>query len=1081
MGAVEDAVDAAAGFLEPFLETSTRKNVKDDTGLDATELVNEALAHLQSINSADLVADPDAPYDASLAGVVYGLLDLITSLGLLPHLSPGVAFGQRPRSVLRIITVSSSSHDQCILLRVVEVFLAILEQNGSGVQPLLSQRNLPDIIVALAELSFSPTTPETHLKFRPGYDKIIASTPTSRLLPLLTALLQQPLPAWLKPQMSKELAMVPLRQHGVRHTIEFLSLSYLSKNSKVPQDASGPQSQIAIPLEAVTQAARLLVLPPNGMDQDVWLRQLAPQIWSLLDGSEGKELSRAAGQIIAGGILSKKAIGAPGTVGWELFAQPLLSAVSPGNVEERSTIQSTSKETRVQESELIIALRRLSAIALAYSHAGVLKRLLGPLVLSLWALLNYAEARPALNKQWAILAKSILVQYFTVTGDPRQVDKIATNLFWDGEPSWTFGPGSEGGVEIRQRSSGDGRELGEMDIFTRLQSLDTRIELLVKLLSESKVTDDMVGMIFLTSTKRWLSEPTDSKPSLTGETQIDPLAAYTDARLVQVLASTFSEEIARSPEHIIELMGQLLSNYVSEHRSKVQSLTKRSQSTRAQLRHIVQHDAEADPFDSGSSSSMGEEIASFAISILRTLMTASGFKQTPSINLVLASVATSLVYLSQEPPEHAVPALITNSANDLLHLIQPAATPTHNQTKDSLSEHHATMKTVLADLTSPEPPNRTWALNTVHKLIRDSAAFPVVDVPSLTHLLLSASLADPESYVHTAAVPVLVDLAIRAPILVSRILVDAFIDIDEKSLKLGRGKRTEEKDTELQHALDFRLRVGEVLNSLALEDSYWAAGGDVRARHACLKLIVEACLSLASRRGQRIETLSRRTQVAQAEQRVQDEAEAAWGGPIPNLLDPDGDDAKDRAERDALVKIVQGWQDTGVEEDVRIRASALSVLSTVLEHRLALLRQVTVDAVLQMALLILTMETSEAHGILRRAGVLVFMGLLRGLDSALEAREETVAGLSASQGEEVERVLKWIRDEDVDALVRDHATNVLEGLETLRMKKLYMLRDDGLQLSADLGLEGNLRGLDVRPDVDMGRREGRKLMVEEVE
>jgi hypothetical protein len=1081
MGAVEDAVDAAATFVGPFVDKgkSQDRTLEDDQ--DAVEVVHKALSHLHAINTADLAADPDAPYDASLAGVVYGLLDLITSLGVLPYLSPGVSFSQRPRSVLRTLTVSASSQEKAVLSKVVEAFLCILEQKATGLQPLVSQRNLPDIISALAELSFSPASQGTHIRFQPDYEKTIAAAPTSRLLPLLTTFLQQPLPEWLRPLLSKELAMIPLRQHGVRHTIEFLSLSYLSKSSQVPQDASGSQSQIPIPLEAVTQAARLLVLPPTGMDQGKWLRQLAPQLLALLDGYEGKELSRAAGQIIAGGILSKKAIGAPGTIGWELFAQPLLRAISPGYDKEQTRHQITSERIVVPQSELGTALRRLSAIALAYSHAGVLMRLLGPLVLPLWALLNYAQARPTLHKEWESLPKTLLSRYFTIACDPRQVDKIAKNLFWDGNASWVFGPGSEGGVEIRRRSAEVDQGPENLTILTRFQSLDSRIELLVYLLSDAKISDATAGSIFLQSTKRWLSGPPEPRSSLTNEVQIDPLAAYTDARLVQVLASSFEDEIARSPEHIIELMGQLLSNFVNEHQGKIQKLANISQSTRAKLEHIVQPNQEAGPDTMESSDSTSEEIASFAISILRTVISSSGFKQTPNTRSSLASVIPSLVYLSQVQSQYAVASLIKNSADDLLRLLQPAATPTPIQPKDSLDEHRAMVKVVLSDLMSPEPPNRTWGLNTLHKLIQDPAAFPAIDVPSLTHLLLSTSLADSESYVHTAAVPVLVDLAVRAPNLVVRILVDAFIDVDEKTLKLGRGRRTEEKDQDLQQALDFRLRVGEVLNNFALEDSFWKIRSNVRARHVSLKLITEACLSLASRRGQRTETLSKRAQLAHEEQRLQDEAEAAWGGPIPNLMDANRDDVKEQTERDALVKIVQGWEQTGLEEDVRIRASALSVLSRVLEHRLALLKQVTVDTVLQMALLILSMETSEVQGILRRAAVLIFMGLLRGLGSALEAGEETMAGLGLKQGEEVERVLRWIRDEDVDALVRDHAAGVLEGLETLRMKRLYRARDDGLRMSADLGLEGSLRGLDVRPDLGGGRNEGRKLIVEELD
>jgi hypothetical protein len=146
------------------------------------------------------------------------------------------------------------------------------------------------------------------------------------------------------------------------------------------------------------------------------------------------------------------------------------------------------------------------------------------------------------------------------------------------------------------------------------------------------------------------------------------------------------------------------------------------------------------------------------------------------------------------------------------------------------------------------------------------------------------------------------------------------------------------------------------------EDAFWLSNATVSAKYASLKFVIEATLSLASRRGQRKQTLVKRNELLEVERKQQEEGEAAWGGPIPNLLDPDAGNAAEQAERDALLKIVQGWEDTGLEEDVRIRASGLSVLSSVLEKRIELLSQVTVDAALQMALLIVTMETGEAKG-----------------------------------------------------------------------------------------------------------------------
>ena len=85
------------------------------------------------------------------------------------------------------------------------------------------------------------------------------------------------------------------------------------------------------------------------------------------------------------------------------------------------------------------------------------------------------------------------------------------------------------------------------------------------------------------------------------------------------------------------------------------------------------------------------------------------------------------------------------------------------------------------------------------------------------------------------------------------------------------------------------------------------------------------------------------------------------------------------------------------------------------------------------------------------------------------------------QANEVERVLKWVCNEDGDGLVRSHAETVLEGLETWNMKKLFKFRDAGLRLNANLGLEGNLRGLSVQPLEEGNNGQRKTLVVEEIE
>ncbi|PSN72967.1 hypothetical protein BS50DRAFT_174617 [Corynespora cassiicola Philippines] len=1071
MGAVEDAVDAAADFVGPFLDKGPKKTTSDNPGHDAPKLVEQAVAHLQAINIAEQASDPNAPYDGSLVGVVYGLLDLVTTLGILPYLSPGVTFYQRPRSVLVSTLPVPKDHNDALLSAVVKFLHPILEQDGVGVQPLLSQRILPDIISAVAELALSPrTSRELQLEYMPVLKEILKSTPTSRLLPILTSFVQQPsLPSWLKPVLSKELAFVPLRPHGVRHTVEFLSLSYLSKNSRVPQDASGPQSKLPIPLEAITQASRLLVSVPSGTNPDQWFTQLAPQLLNLLDGSEGKELSRAAGQIIAGGILNRKTTGAPGTVGWELFARPLLRVLRPVGNTATATMKSISNAVIVGEGELRVALRRMATIVSSYSHAGLIKRLLGPLLLPLWALLNYSKARSSLDKEWRELSRAIMSRYMSISCDPKQIDTITTNLFWDGDPAWTYGPGSQGGVEIRQRAHEDIEMRGVDGIFSRIGDLNARIALLVGLLSDSNINDDSAGTIFLQTTKRWLSPEKKTKTTLVNDSDTDPLADLADAKLSEALATKFKDKFARSPQHIIELMIQILQNFVEEHKSRSKKLVESNKLTRGALENIVtSHSNEQDQVSDNES----EDLVSFALSILTTLIASPGFKRDSISPALLSSVIDPLQYISISQPSLPIQPLLRNAAANLLQILDPEAS--RGAPSDPLAEHRETLKTAMADLTSPEPPNRTWALSAIRKLIKDQASFTLIDVPSTTHMLLSASVADQESYVHTAAIPVLVDLAIRAPNPTLRILVDAFVDIGEQSLRLR-------KEKEIQEALDFRLRVGEILNNIVLGDDFWRSGGDAATKHRNLKMIVEATLSLASRRGKRKKTLSVRSDLLLAEQKLQEEGEAAWGGPIPNLLDPDAENPAEQKERDELLKIVQGWEDTGIEEDVRIRASALSILGNIFERRLELLSQVTVDAGLQMVIMILSVETVEAKGILRRAAVLVVMGLLRGMDDLLEYGRESRAGLGTRQTDEVERVIAWVRSEDNDGLVRDHAASVIEGLETLRMKKVYKIRDEGLRLGPDLGLSGNLRGLDIQPVIEESKSEKRGPVIEEIE
>ncbi|KAL5115226.1 hypothetical protein ACEQ8H_006900 [Pleosporales sp. CAS-2024a] len=1085
MGSVEDAIDAAAYLIAPFVnKKGCDKNNKLDTNhtFNPGSIVRRAISHLQEINAADIAADPNAPYDASLAGTVYGLLDLIVSSGVLPHLSAGLAFSQRPRTVLTSVCPTPSERDLNQLSEVVQELVNVLEQNGTGVQPLLSQRILPDILAALAELAFSPSCPDHHRSFLDTYKRVLDRTPTSRLLPILTTFLQQDLPPWLRPIIAKELALVPLRHQGIRHTIEFLSLSYLTKNSQLPKDGSEDSSRIPIPIDAIQHASQLLVSPPATMDQNEWIQKLAPQLLALLDGEEGIEFIRIAGQIIAGGILSRRATGAPGTIGWQLFVQPSIHAMIPTWSTVTGTKTAGERHVLVPEQDLGLALKRLSTITSCSTHSGLIRRLINPVILSVWALLNYAQERPALDQKWNLFSSNILRHYMATSCDPTQIDKIATNLFWNGGPGWTYKPGSEGGIEVRQRDQRDPSTVAMQDVLAQIGELDARIDMFVSLLSDAKAASETIGSVFLLATRRWLMPSQSIGLSLTNDLDTDPLAVLINAKLSQALGNKFGDQLASSPQHIVELMNHLLANFINEHQSKVKRRAESSKPSRISLQNLTK--TEENP-KTAEDDVMEEELVLFALSIISTLVSSNKFQSTSKILTTLMSITTALTYLTQEHMQVKISPLIVNSAKNLLQLIQPSFTATHDGSSDADAVQRAALQNMLTALTSPEPPDRTWALHQLRNMIQDSMAFAMIDVPSTTRLLLSACVADAESYVHTSALPVVVDLAVRAPIPVIRLLIDAFVDVDEESLAHFQPEQEHIKDKKriVQEALDYRLRIGEILHKVVLDDTDLAShtSTTVVVRHASDKHMFEACLSLASRRGKRSKTHMTRTEHAQMERQTLEEAERAWSGPIPNLLDRDGDDPRDQADRDALLAIVQGWEDTGIEEDVRLRASALSVLSTILERRLALFRRVAIDAALQTVLSILTMEGSEAKAILRRAAILVIVGLIRGLRDQLDVRQDSDIGLDVAQQKELERVLEWVKEEDVDSLVRDHAAGALEGLEALRMAALYQASSHRLALNPSLRLEGDLKGLNIQPHTDKDAANSGRRMVQELD
>ncbi len=215
--------------------------------------------------------------------------------------------------------------------------------------------------------------------------------------------------------------------------------------------------------------------------------------------------------------------------------------------------------------------------------------------------------------------------------------------------------------------------------------------------------------------------------------------------------------------------------------------------------------------------------------------------------------------------------------------------------------------------------------------------------------------------------------------------------------------------------------------------------------------------------------------------------EAAGVTPLPPDEDEDMDDVdddddelteEDKAKNDVLAQIIQGWESKRGSEDMRMRTSALSILGAALESHLRGVGPVIASASVDLCLHVLTLEPELERGILRRAAIVVILSFVRALAAA---REDPAAvplgfGLTEESRADIRRSLEYIAATDNDGLVREHARDVVESLETWRVTSM-------LPQPADAGGAGGLTrlaGLQVNPTPGPGQQQQRPR-IEEIE
>lgn len=128
-------------------------------------MLQDALLHLKETHNAavadNIPSDPGDIYEPEIRRVVYGLLDLIITQGVLPSLSPGVALPDRPKSVFADSKGTELPRDPArrnlsLLSEITIDLVDLVHQKRPGIGELVGERVMPDIFCAVTELAFCP-------------------------------------------------------------------------------------------------------------------------------------------------------------------------------------------------------------------------------------------------------------------------------------------------------------------------------------------------------------------------------------------------------------------------------------------------------------------------------------------------------------------------------------------------------------------------------------------------------------------------------------------------------------------------------------------------------------------------------------------------------------------------------------------------------------------------------------------------------------------------------------------------------------------------------------------------------------
>ena len=701
----------------------------------------------------------------------------------------------------------------------------------------------------------------------------------------------------------------------------------------------------------------------------------------------------------------------------------------------------------VEADALHVALRRLSSLLNSHPNPGLTKRLLGPLLMPLWALSSWPLPATPMNEQYCQPAQSLIEIYLKLAGSADRFLDIIQDLLFCGmvgapELQWAYDQTDDCRIQIKRLHGDEGMALTQVNLETMDSKVSTFIGLLKRVASD---TDISTVFLKLFETSIGTREGVKSIQVVASNEDTDPIIQLIQARVLQEMMEQVPDRLISNSKQLLELVSKVLSNFKAD-------------------------------------SANEDDAISVSLSLLSMVVTVPSFQRKDVREDTLTSIENSLMRIGL-----ARQSDVAQTARNLSQLLKyrdeledPAdrpTTPTERQIEDKKTYSLAFQYITQAD--SP-PPVRSEGLNLLGTLIKSNSA--ILDIPA-TLVLLSSLLSDDDEYISLRVIKVLVQLSERHPRSTIREALDQYVDVSEKQ------------------NTDTRLRFGEALLQLIqrLGETF---AGDLAAT------VGEALLALAGRRAHRPKTKERQDraeQTAARKMKTKARLKNSAGSTLP-LSDEDDDEdmeleeqtPEERARNAVLARIVSGWESKRGSEDMRIRASALSIFASGLETNIRSFTPQLIDASLALSLDVLMFEAGVLEaGILRRAAVGMVLTFINAIGKARERGGRFSSGFGSgdrmkrgglgfgagftTKEEDVARVLGYVEQTDEDGLVRQHAQDALESLEALRLIQLVPNQQGPEAIPPAVRVADLDMSRPNLPVLDAGEGRRAKPMIEEIE